>query len=1216
MAHKNDQEIIRTNRNTARFFVENRHIAWVLLFATVFWGVFAYVSMPKRKDPEIQVRVAAALIPWKGASAEDVEELVSEKAEAKIAENTNVKKIESISRTGLSVLFVELGEDTKDTRKEFDDIKLRLDSIHDFPSGAGPVNFIKDFGDTAALMLTVASPKASGAELDIRIRDTRAAIERVRAARKTTAEGKPFSIVQHFPRSMDAEAIQRAARNFVGEAAKGGMLRDVQMFEGSGFVGVDGVTALDTPGIQALVDRTKNQRMLSSEFHPDAWEIAVIRDPADTAAVISSVAGDKYSYRELEDFTETIQKNFQAIPIVSKVDRSGILSERILLSFSQERLASYGLEGGQIGQIISARNINQSGGEIIANGRKVGIDPSGEFKGERDLEEVAVTTSANGVPVYLRDIATVVREYDTPARYLNFYTSKDKNRNWHRNRAITLSIQMRSGGQIGEFGKAVDATLAQLAHKLPADLIVSRTSDQPLQVKENISLFMGSLMEAVILVVLISWIGFWEWRSALLMALSIPLTLAMTFGMMHLLGIDLQQISIASLIIALGLLVDDPVVAGDAIKRDLGLGHKPIVASWLGPIKLATAIMFATVTNIVAYLPFLMLEGDSGKFLFSLAVVMTCALVASRLVSMTFIPLLGYYLLKPKLEEPIHERRDKGFAAVYYKIGGWAIDHRWRVFIGSLAFLILGGVFVFKLKTQFFPKDLSYLSYIDVWLPNDAPLAETDKAAARVEQIVRQVTDKYRKEHAAKGKEHEDVLKSLTTFVGGGGPRFWFSVSPELQQLNYAQVIIQVNDKHDTNHLVERLQTALSAGVPGARVDVRQLESGASVGIPVSIRLSGEDLHILQTNADQIKRILQEQPMARRVRDDWGSGGLNIMVDTFSDRANLAGITNQDVATSASAATTGTRLTTLRDGDKQIPVVAKLRMEERTTLSDLESFYVGSSQSAQKVPLAEIATLRTEMRPEKIRRRAQFRTITVSAFPSEGHLPSELLMAAMPRIKEFEKALPIGYRLEIGGEFEEQQKGFKSIAKVMAISISAIFLALVFQFRNAIKPLIVFAAIPYGIVGAFAALWIMGMAFGFMAFLGVASLIGVIVSHVIVLFDFIEEAHERGESLRESLLDAGIVRLRPVMITVGATVIALFPLAAHGGPLWEPLCYAQIGGLTVATFITLLLVPVMYAIFVLDLKWVKWGAVSHKSEAETLATPLLQGPSGQLQAGD
>jgi multidrug efflux pump subunit AcrB len=470
MAHKSDEEVIRTNHNTARFFVENRHIAWVLLAATILWGVFAYISMPKRKDPEIQVRVAAALIPWRGASAQDVEELVSQRAEAKIAGNVYVKKIESISRTGLSVILVELDESTKDTRKEFDDIKLRLDSIRDFPSGAGPVDFIKDFGDTAALMLTVASPKVSGAELDLRIRDTREAIEKVRASRKKPGRGRPVSIVQHFPRGMDAEPIQRGAQTFVAQASQTGVLGDLRAFEGSGFVGVDGFTSLDTPAVRALVDQIKTQRMLSAEFHPDSWEIAVIRDSSETDAVIRSVAGDKYSYRELEDFTKDIQKNFQAIPLVSKVDRSGILSERILLSFSQERLASYGLQGGQIGQIISARNINQSGGEVIADGRNVSIEPSGEFKGEKELGEVVITTSANGIPVYLRDLATVVREYDVPARYLNFYTSRDKDGSWHRNRAITLSVQMKSGGQIGEFGKEVDATLAELAHRLPQDL--------------------------------------------------------------------------------------------------------------------------------------------------------------------------------------------------------------------------------------------------------------------------------------------------------------------------------------------------------------------------------------------------------------------------------------------------------------------------------------------------------------------------------------------------------------------------------------------------------------------------------------------------------------------------------------------------------------------------------------------------------------------------
>ena len=263
-------------------------------------------------------------------------------------------------------------------------------------------------------------------------------------------------------------------------------------------------------------------------------------------------------------------------------------------------------------------------------------------------------------------------------------------------------------------------------------------------------------------------------------------------------------------------------------------------------------------------------------------------------------------------------------------------------------------------------------------------------------------------------------------------------------------------------------------------------------------------------------------------------------------------------------------------------------MTERAQLSDVQNLYVYASQGSQKVPLGLISTIEYGLETQKLQRRNQFRTVTVSAFPEEGVLASEVLGPLMPKIQAFAGSLPPGYKLEIGGEHEEQVKGFGELALVMAISVVMIFLALVIQFKHAIKPFLVFAAIPYGMVGAVAALWVMGAPFGFMAFLGVASLVGVIVSHVIVLFDFIEEKHAEGEPLEQALLDAGIMRLRPVMITVGATVIALFPLAAHGGPLWEPLCYAQIGGLVVATFITLLLVPVLYAIFVLDLKVVRW----------------------------
>jgi multidrug efflux pump subunit AcrB len=284
----------------------------------------------------------------------------------------------------------------------------------------------------------------------------------------------------------------------------------------------------------------------------------------------------------------------------------------------------------------------------------------------------------------------------------------------------------------------------------------------------------------------------------------------------------------------------------------------------------------------------------------------------------------------------------------------------------------------------------------------------------------------------------------------------------------------------------------------------------------------------------------------------------------------------------------GYQVSTLREGDEQVPVVARMRAEERARLSDVQNLYVYSQQGTQKVPLSLISRIEYGLSTEKLQRRNQFRTITVSAFPAEGFLSSEVLMPIKERIEAWGRSLPPGYELEIGGEHEQQLEGFGELALVMLISVIMIFLALVVQFKHAIKPFLVFAAIPYGMMGALAALWVMGAPFGFTAFLGVASLIGVIVSHVIVLFDFIEEKHAEGAPLQQALLDAGIMRLRPVLITVGATVIALFPLAAHGGPLWEPLCYAQIGGLTVATFVTLLLVPVLYAIFVLDLKLVRW----------------------------
>jgi multidrug efflux pump subunit AcrB len=1190
MAHLDDATLIEKTHNTARYFTEKRQVAWVALVGTVLWGFLGFLTMPQRKDPEIPVISALVITPWPGMDAERVEERVTRRIEEVVAENSHVDVIRSTTRTGVSYVYVDLKEGTTGTGEIFDDIALKLNAIGDLPDGAGPIQFIKDFGSTTALMLTVATPRLDEVQVSLRAQHMRAAIERLRADAKP---GPRVTLVYNFPPSISAVSVVRPATLYLAHAEREGVFRDARLLRGPQFVGVDGVSDLSDDAILGHVQRFVEERLRVSEFHPDAWRAVVVRDPVESRARLLAVAGDKYSYRELDELTDLMKRTFQTVKQVSKVDRSGVLDEQVTLSFSQERVASYGVPMGRLQDILRSRNTALGGGLIEVSGRTVALNPTGEFRSEREIGDVIVGTSAGGAPLYLRDLVDIDRGYESPPRYLNFYNWKDTT-GWHRSRAVTLALQMRPGEKIGEFGLAVDSTIEVLRNRLPPDLILARTSDQPLQVEENIALFMSSLWEAVVLVVVIALVGFWEWRSATVLAVSIPLTLAMTFGMMSILGIDLQQISIASLIIALGLLVDDPVVAGDAIKRDLDHGHPPQVAAWLGPTKLERAILFATITNIVAYLPLLLLSGVLGQFLVSLPVVLAASLVASRVVSMTFIPLLGYYLLRPSREAapPIEERRTRGFAGWYYRLGRRAIAHRWRFAFASLGILVLGGWIMSRLKPQFFPKDLQYLSYVEVWLPEDAPLITTREITERVEGLVRKEAGEYFAHHGGEHGEPGDLV-SLTTFMGGGGPRFWSTFSPEPRQTNYALIVLQTRSKHDTPGLVVALQEALSREVEGARINVRELETGPPVGTPVAIRLSGDHMPTLRALTARLMDIFRTNPLAEQVQDDWGAQSFAVDVAIDPDRANQAGLTNSDVALSTAIGLNGYQLTALHEGDKTIPVVARLRMEERARLADLRNLYVYSTEGSERISLRQIASLSTGMRPEKINRRNQFRTVTVGAFPRAGVLASEVFAHSKPELDRFIAELPPGFRVQVAGELEKQQSGFTELAVILGISVGMIFLALAVQFQNAVKPLVVFGAIPYGMVGAVAALWVMGAPFGFMAFLGIVSLVGVIVSHVIVLFDFIEEARERGEGLEEALLDAGILRLRPVLITVGATIFALVPLALHGGPLWEPLCYAQIGGLAVATVVTLLLVPVFYSISVLDLRIISWQPGKH-----------------------
>jgi len=1216
LTHTSDEQAIQHTHNSARYFTEYRDIGWVLLLAVYLWGWYGYSDMPKRKDPNIPINIASVVTPWPGKTAEQIEQLITVPIEQTVAENTSIRPLSakdwglfSTSLPGVSVVQVRLADtvSSEDKLKQFNDINLKLNALNDsLPPGAGPIQFNSGFSDTAQLVLEVISPRENKVELSLRARDIRAAIVQARRQAGEDAAQRTALVIA-FPRSIDAAVIARLLDVFVEDLQPRFPGERILKLNGAGFAG------LDIPAVQlddaALLEATQVflvSRLGVNRFHPDAWSPILVHDPDQTLQALSASSGDKYSYSELDDFSDLIVRNLLNVGQVSKASRSGTLPEQIYLAYSQEELASYGIQPAQIQHLLNNRNIAYSGGFIQADGLTLTIEPSGQFSSEKQIGDVVMAQDDAGLPVYLRSLMDIHRGYQYPPRYLNYYTGySGKSNTWQRNRAVAVGVFMRDGDQLGDFQAGVTAALDLVKSHLPEDLIIIRASDQAQQAEENTELFTTALYEAIIMVVLVAFAGFRDWRSALLMLLAIPTTLAMTFGFIDMLGIDVQQVSIVALIISLGLLVDDPVVASDAIKRDLAAGHKPIVAAWLGPTRLANAIMFATITNAAAYLPLLLLTGDIGHFLYSLPVVMVSALVASRIVSMTFIPLLGYYLLRPAQHEPdIEQRRRQGFTGWYYRVGKYAIDHRKTILALSVLILVAGGIFKSQLVNSFFPDDVQYLSYAEIWLRNDATLQETEEIARQAVEIIRQTSSEYA---AANPDIQEPLLESVSSYLGGSGPKFWFSVMGQTNQPNFAQLVMRVTDKEATPRLAELWQTALNEQLAGASINVKQLQT-QPVNYPVGIRItsraafegdaSPNDIQTLRRLGDTVKTMLQNTLIATQISDDWGEPSLTVELQVDPDRASLAGVSNYDVAYSSALANNGVTMTELREGDKQIPVVTILRPSERASLSDLDNIYVYASDSDRKVPLGEVASLDSSLLTSKINRTGHFRTLLVYAYPLPGMYASQIMDKLRAPLAEFEATLPPGYQIQITGVEASANDGNSQLKIVLVMSLLLIYIALVIQFKNAVKPLLVFAAVPYGICGAFAALYVMNSPFGFMAFLGIVALIGVIVSHVIVLFDFVEEAHERGEALEESLLDAGIVRLRPVLITVGATVAALIPLAIHGGPLWQPLCYAQIGGLLFATFVTLILVPVFYSVFVLDLKIVKWQKIGGTLRAQ------------------
>lgn len=958
-------------------------------------------------------------------------------------------------------------------------------------------------------------------------------------------------------------------------------LETMEEMSSESHAGLSVITLGQRPDFSATVEQEwdKLRAKLSELSMPEGCTRPELRtDFGDVVTMLLAVTGDQEpSYRSLNAAATKLEDELKRVSTVGRSYKIGAVREVVRLTGFPEDVHCAGQSIYRTYEAIRARNQLIAGGDSLERDERRPVRVSGAFAGEDDIRGCTVGTKRDGSPILVGDAFTVERSLEDPLpTQVDLLLRQDVGK-LDRQRSVLVAVEMKSGQVIGDFARDVDDAVLRTTTQLERGLRVIAISDQPKSVAHRIRHFTECFAEAVLVVIAVALL-LMDWRAAVIVALAIPLTVAITVGGMHLGGIPLHQISIAALIISLGMLVDDPVVAADGINRELAAGRPRGVAAWLGPFKLRRPILFATVINIFAFLPLVLLPGDKKAFIYALPLVVTISLIASRIVSMTFIPLLGYYVLKGQrgFDQGGQARRlfpfgwlDRLLIAVlpaYRFVLEGALRLPWLAVFVAYALLAASFTLALRLGHQFFPPAERNQLLIDVALPESAAISGTVKICADISQLLGQ---------------HPEV-ESAAVFLGGSAPRFYYNVTPKAPGQHLAQFLINTTTAEQVPALVAALRNELDAKISAARCVVKQLEQGPPVDTPIQIRLSGESLDRLRLLANEVGAVLKESG-GYKVHDDLGERIPVIDIAVDHNKAGALGILPSQVALSIRAATADVNITELREGDQLVPVV--MRLPAASADPEVMRELRVESTTGQFIPWKDFATVSAPSDYATISHFKRTRTVTVKSYAPVDRLAADVLSEARGQIDAID--LPVGYRLEYAGEAQELKQSQQEMGGVMAISLALIMLTMVIQFNSVVKSVAVMLTVPLGLVGGFAGLALFHAPLGFMAMLAIVSLAGVIVSHIIVLSDFIEEARAEGTELRTALIQAGLVRMRPVLVTVLATAGGLIPLTLTGGQLWRPLTAVHIFGLLVATVITLFLLPVFYYLFAARLRWIR-----------------------------
>ena len=878
----------------------------------------------------------------------------------------------------------------------------------------------------------------------------------------------------------------------------------------------------------------------------------------DTFGSIFALSGDGFTYAEVKDYADFVRQQLLKVPSVSKVEQYGVQDEKIYIEFSHKRFSQLGVPFETVVAQINAQNAVEATGVLVTPSDNLQVRVSGALRSLADLENLQLR--ANGSSFRLGDFATVRRGFRDPPQ--------DKMR-FNGHEVIGLGISMERGGNIIELGENLQKATAEIRAKLPVGIELQQVTNQPEAVASSVNEFVHTLIEAVLIVLAVSFVALGlhsrplrlDVRPGLVVALTIPLVLAVTFLFMRIFNIDLHKISLGALIIALGLLVDDAIIAVEMMVRKMEEGLSRFDAATYAYSSTAIPMLTGTLITAAGFLPIGLAKSAAGEYTFSMFSVNALALLISWLAAVIFTPYIGYLLLKVKPAahaDGHHELFDTPFYTRFRRLVTRCVEWRKTTIAITLAVFALGVLGFRFIEQQFFPDSSRPELMVEMWLPEGAAFGATENQVKKFEAFLAK----------------QEGIRSYTSYVGTGSPRFYLPLDQIFPQTNVAQLVVVPKDLKTREALRQKITEVFKTDFPEVRGRVRQLPNGPPVPYPVQFRVSGLEVGKVREVADRVKEIMRANPNTLGVNDNWNESVKVLRLDLDQDKLRALGVTSQTVMRTANTILSGTTIGQFREGDKLIDIVMRQPVDERSSIELLNGTSVPTA-SGKAVTISQLARAHFVWEPGVVWREGREWAITVQADVVEGIQGPTVSNQIDPKLNELRASLPAGYQIKLAGAIADSGKAQDSIAANVPLVIFIIFTLLMLQLHSFSRSLLVFLTGPLGVTGAAMALLLLQRPFGFVAQLGVIALFGMIIRNSVILIDQIEQDIADGAEPWNAVVESAVRRFRPIILTAAAAVLAMIPLSRS--VFWGPMAVAIMGGLIVATGLTLLFLPALYA---------------------------------------